>query len=115
MELSLRTPLDAQVEGDGAAVVPGRLLADLAKLLPESEVEIEHREEESTLHVRCGPAEYRLNTYSAEDFPRLPDTGAAATHTVDADSLLATSRLGGPRRLARRGAARAHRHPRQVR
>ena len=90
MELSLRTPLDAKVEGEGAAVVPGRLLADLAKLLPQGEVEIECREEENILQVRCGPAEYRLNTYSAEDFPRLPDTDAAVTHTVDADSLLAT-------------------------
>jgi DNA polymerase-3 subunit beta len=90
MELSLRTPLDAKVEGDGAAVVPGRLLADLAKLLPAGEVEIEYREEENVLQVRCGPAEYRLNTYSAEDFPRLPDTGAAETYTVDTDSLLAT-------------------------
>src|ERR671939_1397526 len=48
MELSLRASLDAQVEGDGAVVVPGRLLLDLARLLPESEVVIEHLEEEST-------------------------------------------------------------------
>src|SRR3954462_2502782 len=82
MELSLRTTLDAQVDGDGAVVVPGRLLVDLSRLLPAAEVELEYREEENILQVRCGPAEYRLNTYSAEDFPRLPDT-AAATHPVD--------------------------------
>src|ERR1041385_7255412 len=42
MELSLRTSLeDAQVEGDGAAVVPGRLLVDLSRLLPDSEVTLE--------------------------------------------------------------------------
>jgi DNA polymerase III subunit beta len=90
MELSLRAPLEAKVEGDGAAVVPGRLLADLARLLPAGEVEIEYREEENVLQVRCGPAEYRLNTYSAEDFPRLPDTASAVTHPVDTDLLLAT-------------------------
>jgi len=90
MELSLRTPLEATVEGDGAAVVPGRLLADLARLLPVGEVEIAYREDENVLEVRCGPAEYRLNTYGAEDFPRLPDTGSTATHAVDADSFLAT-------------------------
>jgi len=90
MELSLRTPLEAKVDGDGAAVVPGKLLADLSRLLPAGEAEIEYREEENVLQVRCGPAEYRLNTYSAEDFPRLPDTDAAPTHTVDAESLLAT-------------------------
>src|SRR5262249_48942005 len=63
-ELSIRTPLEgAQIQGDGAAVVPGRLLVDLSRLLPESEVTIEYREEENVLRVTCGPAEYRLNTY----------------------------------------------------
>jgi DNA polymerase III subunit beta len=91
MELSLRTPLEASVEGDGAAVVPGRLLADLARLLPAGEVEIAYREDENVLEVRCGPAEYRLNTYGAEDFPRLPDAGSTPTHTVDAESFLGTT------------------------
>ena len=78
MELSIRTSLEgAQVEGDGAVVVPGRLLVDLSRLLPDSEVTLEFREEESVLHVACGPAEYRLNTYGAEDFPRLPETDAS--------------------------------------
>lgn len=90
MELSIRATLDAQVEGEGAAVVPGRLLVDLSRLLPESEVTIEHRDEEGTLHVQCGPAEYRLNTYGAEDFPRLPDAQEAPTSTVSADALLET-------------------------
>ena len=34
MELSLRTTLAAQVEGDSAVVVPGKLLVDLTRLLP---------------------------------------------------------------------------------
>src|SRR4029453_16284449 len=67
MELSLRTPLEADVQESGAVVVPGRLFFDLARLLPAGDVEIEYREDESVLEVRCGPAEYRLNTYGAED------------------------------------------------
>src|SRR2546429_8748854 len=51
MELSLRASLDAQMEGDGAVVVPGRLLVDLARLLPEREVTLEHRAEESVLQI----------------------------------------------------------------
>src|SRR3954465_12532050 len=90
MELSIRTTLDAQVEGDGAAVVPGRLLVDLSRLLPDIEVTIEFRDEENTLRVSCGPAEYRLNTYGAEDFPRLPEVDASPTNTVSADALLDT-------------------------
>jgi DNA polymerase-3 subunit beta len=90
MELSLRTSLEAQVEGEGAAVVQGRLLVDLARLLPDDDVQIEHRPEEGVVEVTCGTASYRLHTYSAEDFPRLPEIDAAPLHTVDGEALLAT-------------------------
>ena len=54
MELSLRTSLDAQVEGDGAVVIPGKPLVDLARLLPESDVTIEYRPEEGTVQIFTG-------------------------------------------------------------
>src|SRR5262245_12327836 len=90
MELSLRLSVEAQVEGDGAVVAPGRLLVDLARLLPESEVVLEHRSEQGVLEVTCGPASYKLNTYSAEDFPKLPDVQGAQTFGVDASAFLET-------------------------
>src|SRR5919201_5436533 len=40
MEISLRTNLAAHVEGDRAVVVPGRRLVELARLLPDADVEI---------------------------------------------------------------------------
>jgi DNA polymerase III subunit beta len=89
MELSLRTTLDAQVEGDGAVVIPGKLLVDLARLLPESDVTIEYRPEEGVAHVSSGTASYRLNTYAAEDFPRLPALDAQL-HAIDRGALLET-------------------------
>jgi DNA polymerase III subunit beta len=90
MELSLRTALDAEVEGEGAVVVPGRLLVDLARLLPDEDVQIEHRAEEGVVRVECGSASYRLHTYNVEDFPRLPDVQAIGTFPVDRDALLDT-------------------------
>jgi DNA polymerase-3 subunit beta len=90
MELSLRTSLDAQVEDDGSVVVPGRLLVDLARLLPDSEVQLEHRADEGVLGLVCGSASYRLHTYSAEDFPRLPEIDDTQIFTVDAEALLET-------------------------
>src|SRR5213083_1128551 len=90
MELSLRASLEAQVEGDGAVVVPGRLLVDLIRLLPESDVTIEHRAEESVVHVTSGPSTSTLHTYAAEDFPRLPDLDTVGTFTVARESLLDT-------------------------
>ena len=95
MELSLRTSLDARVEADGAVVVPGRLLLDLARLLPEDEVTLEHKLEEAVVEIQCGSATYRLHTYNAEDFPRLPETEGADLHHIDRETLLETvSRVG---------------------
>src|SRR3712207_9071977 len=51
MELSLRASLEADVEGEGAAVVPGRLLVDLVRLLPQGDVTIEHRPEEGSVQI----------------------------------------------------------------
>src|SRR5687768_11360884 len=89
MELSLRTTLDAEVEGDGAVVIPGKLLVDLARLLPENAVTIEYRPDEGVAQIVSGTASYRLNTYGAEDFPRLPALDAQL-HAIDRDALLET-------------------------
>jgi DNA polymerase III subunit beta len=95
MEISLRATAEAQVSGEGTAVVPGRLLLDIARSLPDSEVTIEHRPEEATVVVTSGTASYRLHTYSAEDFPRLPDVDTGVLHTVDRDALIETvARVG---------------------
>jgi DNA polymerase III subunit beta len=90
MELSLRTSLQAQVEMEGSVVVPGRLLLELARLLPDAEVTLEHKLEEAAVEIRSGSASYRLHTYNAEDFPRLPDAEAAERHEVDREILLET-------------------------
>ena len=90
MELSLRAGVAASVEGEGSAVVPGRLLTDLVRLLPDDDVVLEHRVEESTVYVSSGSSEYRLRTFAVEDFPRLPDPSAASLSTLEASPLLAT-------------------------
>src|ERR671937_982647 len=82
--------MDAQIDAEGAVVVPGRLLVDLVRLLPEHEVTIEQRADESVVHITSGPSTTSLNTYAAEDFPRLPDLDAVGTFTVDREVLLDT-------------------------
>jgi DNA polymerase III subunit beta len=95
MELSLRASVEASVEGEGTAVVPGRLLLDIARSLPDGDVTIEHRPDEAVVVVTAGSANYRLHTYAAEDFPRLPDVEATPLHSVDRDVLVETiARVG---------------------
>jgi DNA polymerase-3 subunit beta len=90
MEVSLRASLEADVEDEGAVVVPGRLLVELSRLLPAGEVVFEHRMDEGVVRIECGSASYRLNTYSVEDFPRLPDPSVVQPFTVDRRALLDT-------------------------
>src|SRR2546423_9988866 len=80
MELSLRASLDARVEGEGAVVVPGRLLVELARLLPDAEVSIEQRADEGVINITSGSFPSRLNTHTAENFPRLPHAQGLLRH-----------------------------------
>jgi DNA polymerase III subunit beta len=91
MEISLRTPLGAEVAIEGAVVVPGKLLAELARLLPGEEVSIEHRQGEGVVEIVSGSAVYRIHTYNAEDFPRLPDPAGTTMVPIDAEALLETA------------------------
>ncbi len=95
MEISLRLGLAAEVEDSGSIVVPGRLLVDIARLLPPGEVTIEHRAEEGVARLECGPVSYALHTYSAEDFPRLPEVDAGSSFEVEREAFLETvARVG---------------------
>ncbi len=90
MEVSLRAVVEAQVSGEGTVVVPGKLLLDIARSLPDSEVTIEHKPEEAVVVVTAGTANYRLHTYSSEDFPRLPEVDIAGLHAIDREALVET-------------------------
>jgi DNA polymerase-3 subunit beta len=89
MELSLRTALSGDVVGEGALVVPGRLLVDLVRLLPAKEVTVEYRPEDGTAQVTSGAYSSRLNVYAAEDFPRLPPVDVPL-QSVSRESLIST-------------------------
>ena len=95
MEISIRDSVDAQVEEEGAVVVPGRLLVDIVRLLPAGDVTLEHRADEGVARLTCGSASYQLNTYAAEDFPRLPEIEPESAFTVDREVFLDTiARVG---------------------
>jgi DNA polymerase III subunit beta len=104
MELSMRLGVDAEAVGSGSVVVPGRLLVELARLLPDGDVVLEHKPEESVLEVTGGASTSRLNTFSAEDFPKLPEAESAQTFIVERDVFLET--VGKVNRAASRDESR---------
>jgi len=73
MELGLSRKLDgAEVESPGTALLPGRLLADVARNLPEGAVVLEHRADQGDVELTAGQARFHFRTLPVDDFPRLP-------------------------------------------
>jgi DNA polymerase-3 subunit beta len=72
-EIGLRTELEATVEGSGSVLLPGRLLADLVRSLADDSVDIELREAERDVEIRCGASRFHVRTLPAEDFPKVPE------------------------------------------
>src|SRR5258708_13889326 len=88
MEVSLRATVEAQVADEGTVVVPGQLLLHIARSLPDSDVTVEHKPEEAVVVVTAGTANYRLHTYSSEDFPRLPEVEDAGFDGIDREAVV---------------------------
>jgi DNA polymerase-3 subunit beta len=67
-DLSIRSKVPADVESGGVVVVPGRLLADVARQLPSGDVTLVV-DDGGLLSIECGSASFKLRLLSAEDFP----------------------------------------------
>lgn len=70
LELSSEVSVPVQVHEPGVALLPGRLLAQLASRLPDAPVELEGQPDRIVL--RCGRATFSVRGMSVDDFPRLP-------------------------------------------
>lgn len=88
LELAGEATIDAAIEEPGTVVLPGRVLGDIARVLPEGAVRIETVGQQTK--VSCGTAEFTLRTLAVEDFPRLPAPEGQAAGSIPA-SLFATA------------------------
>jgi len=70
-EVSSRVEVNADVRDAGRALVSGRLLAEIARSLPNRPVDVES--DGSKVVLTCGSARFTLLTMPVEDYPRLPE------------------------------------------
>lgn len=70
-EVSSRVEVSADVREPGRALVSGRLLAEIARSLPNRPVDVES--DGSKVALTCGSARFTLLTMPVEDYPRLPE------------------------------------------
>jgi DNA polymerase III subunit beta len=69
-EVSSQVTVGVQADSDGAALVSGKLLAEITKALPAKPVEVAGVG--THLEVVCGSARFTLPTMPVEDYPTLP-------------------------------------------
>jgi DNA polymerase-3 subunit beta len=69
-EVSSQITVDAMVGEAGRVLVPGRLLADIARSLPAQPVDL--RLEGPRVVLTCGAARFTLPTLPVDDYPSLP-------------------------------------------
>jgi len=69
-ETSAQVTIKAEVETPGAALVSGKLLADITRSLPAKPVSLTSTESE--VELVCGSARFTLQTLPVADYPELP-------------------------------------------
>jgi DNA polymerase III subunit beta len=106
MELGLRVALEPASSTPGQAVIPGRLLLDVARSLPKDEITLEYRSAQQDVEVTSGQARFHLRTLPQEDFPKLPEPPTEGVLTVPTEAFVET--IARVARAASRDETRPH-------
>jgi len=106
MEMGIRVGVATDSAEDGTVVLPGRLLLDVVRALPQDQLSLEYRSSQQDVEVVSGSARFHLRTLPSEDFPKLPEPKEEGALSVPADAFVDTiSRVA---RSASRDETRPH-------
>ncbi|MEN6430267.1 MAG: DNA polymerase III subunit beta, partial [Coriobacteriales bacterium] len=83
LEISIRTGCKANVESTGKIVVPGRLVTDIVRSLPEAAVTIE--QQPAGAAVTCGQSSFVVRSLTPDDFPKFPDVTPSVMVSLPTD------------------------------
>src|SRR3954451_12387438 len=90
MEIGLRVPLEGEVVREGAVVLPARLIVDVVRALPGTDVSLELRPVEQDVEILGGSASFFIRTLRLEDFPPFPDADGGDQVTVPGAAFVET-------------------------
>ncbi len=91
MDVGLRVPLEADVSREGVVVLPARLLLDVIRSLPSTEVSLELRSAEQDVEIVSGSATFDIRTLRTEDFPPFPEPEADTSVSLPAETFVSTA------------------------
>lgn len=84
LEVSIRTSVKGRIEQTGQSVLPGKLLTDVVRSLPEAAVLIDTTTP-GTASVQCGQSTFSMKTLSPDDYPKFPEVAADQTLSLPSD------------------------------
>ncbi len=70
-EISAKQTIEASVEQEGTCLVPGKMLAEICRSLPNADVEFVAND--STIFMTCRSAKFQLAGMPVADYPELPE------------------------------------------
>lgn len=86
LDVSITTTVEAKVTRKGAASLPARILSEIIREVPESEVSFETSG--SRLEIKIPNGSYKIGTVSAEDFPKLPAVNTKREIKISGEDLI---------------------------
>lgn len=85
LEVSVKHSAAALIEEEGQTVIPGKLLSDIVRSLPEAAVVLE--KDKDIVAVRCQQSSFTLRTLNPDDFPKFPEIAVNKTISLPTNTL----------------------------
>lgn len=84
LETSITTHMEVIAERGGEVAIPGRILVDTLKALPEQPVTIDVEKDRFAIEITSSYGKYKLSGDNPEDFPTIPSPDGTEKITVNA-------------------------------
>lgn len=88
LETSIITTVDVISDQDGSVAIPGKILFDTIKALPEQPITLEVDEDKNTIQITSSYGKYKLSGDNPDDFPTIPKPDSTESVSISAHLLL---------------------------
>ena len=86
LDISITTTVDCTVSRKGAAALPAKILFEIIRELPETEITFESTN--TRVEIRVPNGSYKIAAVSSDDFPKLPAVNTKKEIKVEGDDLV---------------------------
>jgi len=86
LDISITANIECSVAKKGSAVLPAKILFEIIRELPESEITVESTN--SRVEIKIPNGSYKIASVSSDDFPKLPAVNTKKEIKIEADDLI---------------------------